>query len=108
MGKNNLDASLSRLLGQIFKPAKPDYQVEWEKAEKSCYGKAKRLAKKLNIEIQLDHVYSNDFPPEVQKGYWLAFDDDVPTPDCVDGDTFSTSWNEVLSKLLDIEREWNK
>jgi hypothetical protein len=95
------DTLLARELGRIFKPAKPKYQVEQEKHEKRCYAKAKRLAKKLDVEIEIDHVYTNDFPPVVQKGYWLNFDDE--NAKCMVGEYFSSSWSEILSKLKYIE-----
>lgn len=95
------DSYLARELGRIFKPAKPDYQVQAEKQERSCYGKAKRLAKKLNVHIETDHVYSNDFPTEVQRGYWINMpDEDVP--DWLRGEMFSTSWLEVWEKLQQL------
>ena len=98
------DSYLARQLGRIFKPAKPDYQVQAEKQERSCYGKAKRLAKKLNVQIDYDHVYSNDFPPEVQRGYWICMpDEDVP--EWLQGDMFSTSWLEVWEKLQQLDND---
>jgi hypothetical protein len=95
------DSYLARQLGRLFKPAKPDYQVQAEKQERSFYGKAKRLAKKLNVDIETDHTYTNDFPPEVERGYWICMpDEDVP--DWLRGEMFSTSWLEVWEKLQQL------
>tara|TARA_R100001510_G_C7611536_1_gene174908 strand:- start:366 stop:884 length:519 start_codon:yes stop_codon:yes gene_type:complete len=55
------------------------------------YGKAKRLAKKLGIEIIIDDLGDN-------RAYWIEYEG-------WDDEKFCLGWDEVYDKLREIERE---
>ena len=70
-----------------------------EKKEKSYYGKAKRLAKKLGLTIEIENI-RNGFGEPVSKGNWISGDPDI----IGDDGNFSTSWSECYYSLKCIER----
>ena len=61
------------------------------KKQDPFYGKAKRLAKKLEIEITVEE--NQDYG----NGYWLE-------TDLISDERFSSSWEEVYEKLQNIQR----
>tara|TARA_R100001377_G_scaffold7558_1_gene4000 strand:- start:89 stop:427 length:339 start_codon:yes stop_codon:yes gene_type:complete len=68
-----------------------------EKKEKSYYGKAKRLAKKLGLTIEIENI-RNGFGEPVSKGSWIE------GTGWEDGN-FSTSWEECYDNLLVYQDE---
>ena len=73
------------VLDKAFKPKKTKRKYD------PYYGKAKRLAKKLGIEIIIDDL-GND------RGYWIEYEG-------WDDEKFCLGWDEVYDKLREIEKE---
>ena len=59
-----MTASLESLLAQFIngKPATPQWKLDQRKSEASARGKAKRLAKKLGLDIQLERMHDGGPP----------------------------------------------
>jgi hypothetical protein len=96
-------ATLEKLLGDFLNPSKRDEA----KKEKSYYGKAQRLAKKLGLWIETDNIYEG-FGEPVNKGQWVCGDDDFYKSLGWEDGFFSTSWSECYGNLLDIQGELSK
>lgn len=92
-------ATLEKLLGNCLNPSitLSQLQVSEEKSEKSYYGKAQRLAKKLGLSITIDNIYQG-FGEPVAKGQWIE------GTGWEDGN-FSSTWEECYLNLLVFQDE---
>jgi hypothetical protein len=99
-----MTASIGRLLGQALnlKPVTPQWKLDQRKSESSARGKAKRLAKKLGLDIQLERMHDGGPPikwitagPETDSKQL-----DVDWPD----ERAHMYWSELLSHLQDYEK----
>ena len=80
---NDLNWPMFRILDKLVNKPK-------KKSNPYC-GKAKRLAKKLGIEIIIDDLGHN-------RGYWIEYKG-------WDDEKFCLGWDEVYDKLRQIEKE---
>jgi|5_EtaG_2_1085323.scaffolds.fasta_scaffold09975_6 hypothetical protein len=103
----SLEGLLGNVLGSSGKLPK-QYWLDEAKLDRRYYGKAKRLAKKLGLWIEIDNV-SNGFGEPVSKGQWICGDSDFyKSLPHVDDGFFSTSWSECHDNLLAIQDELSK
>lgn len=98
-----MTASIQRLLRQALnpKPATPQWMLDQRKSESSARGKAKRLAKKMGLDIQIERM-SDDGPPIK----WIIAGPetdskqlDVDWPD----ERAHLYWSELLRNLQDYD-----
>ena len=87
-------ATLEKLLGDFLSPSNT---ISEAKLEKSYYGKAQRLAKKLGLSITIDNIYQG-FGEPVAKGQWIEGTGQE------DGN-FSSSWEECYNNLKSMQNE---
>ena len=88
-------SSLESLLGDFLSTS--NTISEARKLEKSYYGKAQRLAKKLGLSITIDNIYQG-FGEPVAKGQWIEGTGQE------DGN-FSSSWEECYYNLKRYQHE---
>mgnify|MGYP005712530345 FL=1 len=98
---DSLFAPLDRLLN--FKPAIPKWKREQRKSEASARGKAKRLAKKLGLEIELERMH--DGGPPIK---WISAGPgtdpkqlDLDWPD----ERACHYWSEALERMQRYQRD---
>ena len=103
-----MSTSLEGLLGNFLNSSTQSKVSDEAQQEKRYYGKAKRLAKKLGVWIEIDNV-SNGFGEPVSKGQWICGDSDFyKSLPHVDDGFFSTSWHECYDNLTHIQDELSK
>lgn len=85
---DDLNWPMFRILDELVKKPK-----KTKRKHDPYYGKAKRLAKKLGIEITIDDLGHN-------RGYWIEYEG-------WDDEKFCLGWDEVYDKLRQIEKELN-
>ena len=106
VAKTSLEGLLGNLLGSPRQLPK-QHLLDEAKEERSFYGKAQRLAKKLGLWIEIDNV-SNGFGEPVSKGNYICGDADFHKSLGWDDGFFSTSWSETHDNLLAIQDELSK
>lgn len=87
-------ATLEKLLGDFLSSSDT---ISEAKLEKSYYGKAQRLAKKLGLSITIDNIYQG-FGEPVAKGQWIEGTGQE------DGN-FSSSWEGCYNNLKRYQNE---
>jgi len=87
-------ATLEKLLDDFLSSSDT---ISEAKLEKSYYGKAQRLAKKLGLSITIDNIYQG-FGEPVAKGQWIEGTGQE------DGN-FSSSWEGCYNNLKRYQNE---
>jgi len=94
-------ATLEKLLGDFLSPSNT---ISEAKKEKSYYGKAQRLAKKLGLSITTDNIYQG-FGEPVVKGQWIEGTDKKLHFMMQEDGNFSSSWEECYNNLKSIQNK---
>ena len=102
-----MSTSLEGLLGNFLNSSTQSKVSDEAQQEKRYYGKAKRLAKKLGLWIEIDNV-SHGFGEPVSKGQFICGDDNFYESLGWDEGFFSTSWHECYANLTHIQDELSK